>query len=202
MAGADDGELRAELPLFLLNTVLFPGGQLALKVFEARYLDMVSQCLKSGEPFGVCLLKSGSEVGEAGEPQPVGTLASIEHWDMPEAGILHILVRGSRRFRILSTQRDGQRVSADVALEEPEPTLEIPNRYRGLVDFLKELRTRDPQPDSDAKYADASWVGMRVAEMLPVEPARKQQWLSERDPVTRLASILDTLKQLAREAGD
>lgn len=202
MGGAGADRRKTGLPLFLLNTVLFPGGQLALKVFEARYLDMVSQCLKSGEPFGVCLLKSGSEVGEAGEPQPVGTLATIERWDMPEAGILHILVRGTRRFRVQSTQQEDQRVVADVELEEPEPALEIPNRYAGLVDFLKELHARDPQPDSGANYADASWVGMRVAELLPVEPVRKQQWLSERDPVTRLASILDTLTQLERETGD
>ena len=68
----------SRVPLFLLNTVLFPGASLPLKVFEARYLDMVSDCLKRDQPFGVCLLRSGKEVGAAGEPHPVGTLAHVE----------------------------------------------------------------------------------------------------------------------------
>ena len=79
------------IPLFLLHTVLFPGARLPLKVFEARYLDMVSACLRDKQPFGVCLIKSGQEVGDAGEPHRVGTLAHIEEWEMPTTGILHIL---------------------------------------------------------------------------------------------------------------
>lgn len=188
------------LPLFLLHTVLFPGARLPLKVFEARYLDMVSDCFKHGSPFGVCLIKSGREVGDAGMPHTVGTLAYIEQWEMPKPGILHILVRGGERFAVRSTAVDRQLVTAAVSLWEPEPGLEIPQRYDSLVEFLREVLSRDGAPPAEARFDDASWVGMRLAELLPVDNASKQQWLAERDPVLRLASILEVLTRLARPA--
>ncbi len=67
----------AELALFPLHAVLFPGGRLALRVFEKRYRDMVSACLKREDVFGVCLIRAGREVGAAAEPYPVGTTARI-----------------------------------------------------------------------------------------------------------------------------
>jgi len=182
------------VPLFLLHTVLFPGASLPLKVFEARYLDMVSDCLKREQPFGVCLIRSGKEVGAAGQPHAVGTLAHIEKWEMPTPGILHILVRGGERFAIRSHATQRQLVSAEVELWAPEPVLDVPARYASLVEFLQEIQTQQPDPSSEAHFDDASWVGLRLAELLPVENAIKQDWLVERDPVARLASILETLK--------
>jgi uncharacterized protein len=182
------------VPLFLLHTVLFPGASLPLKVFEARYLDMVSDCLKREQPFGVCLIQSGNEVGAAGEPHTVGTLAHVEKWEMPTPGILHILVRGGERFAIRSHDTERQLVTAEVELWEPEPAREIPARYASLVEFLQEVEAQQPDTSSAMRFDDASWVGLRLAELLPVENAIKQEWLVERDPVTRLASILETLK--------
>lgn len=182
------------VPLFLLHSVLFPGASLPLKVFEARYLDMVSDCLKREQPFGVCLIQSGKEVGEAGEPHAVGTLAHIEKWEMPTPGILHILVRGGERFAIRSSETQRQLVSAEVDLWGPEPAREIPARYASLVEFLQEVQAQEPALSSETRFDDASWVGLRLAELLPVENAIKQEWLAERDPVARLASILEVLK--------
>lgn len=187
------------IPLFLLHTVLFPGARLPLKVFEARYLDMVSDCLKHEQPFGVCLIKSGHEVGDAGEPHPVGTLARIEQWEMPTPGILQVLVRGAERFEIREHRHDNQLAIADVQLWEPEPRLEIPTRYRSLVEFLQEVLERETLP-TDADFDDASWVGLRLAELLPVDNRQRQEWLALRDPVARLTGILAALKQLARRA--
>ena len=65
------------LPLFPLNAVLFPGGYLPLRIFEARYLDMISTCLRQGSGFGVCLIRSGKEVGNAAEIHHIGTQATI-----------------------------------------------------------------------------------------------------------------------------
>jgi Lon protease-like protein len=182
------------VPLFLLNTVLFPGASLPLKVFETRYLDMVSDCLKRDEPFGVCLLRSGAEVGAAGEPQAIGTLARVEKWDMPTPGILHILARGGQRFAVQKSETRHQLVIAEVELWEPEPALEIPERYASLVEFLREIAAEDPELLAAPHFNDASWVGLRLAELLPVENPIKQEWLAERDPVARLASILEVLK--------
>src|SRR5262245_59391347 len=92
------------LPLFPLRTVLFPGGLLPLKVFEQRYIDMTKDCLKDGRPFGVCLIMRGDEVAAAGaappEFAPVGTLARIASWDMPQLGILHVAANGGTRFQV------------------------------------------------------------------------------------------------------
>src|SRR5262245_37563064 len=95
------------VPLFPLGTVLFPGGQLPLKIFEARYMDMAKVCIKDGSPFGVCLIASGREVGTPALPHSVGTLARIDSWDMPQLGLLHVQCRGSERFRILSKRVEG-----------------------------------------------------------------------------------------------
>jgi Lon protease-like protein len=184
------------LPLFLLHTVLVPGQRLPLKVFEARYLDMVSDCLKHEQPFGVCLIKSGREVGTAGEPHAVGTLAYIEQWEMPTPGVLHILVHGGERFEVRSSEKHGELVVAEVELREPEPATEVPARYASLVEFLQEVhRAHEPPPDAD--YTNASWVSWRLAELLSVGNDIRQRWLVQRDPVMRLGEIRDALEKLA-----
>jgi hypothetical protein len=184
------------LPLFLLHAVLFPGQRLPLKVFEARYLDMVSDCFKHEQPFGICLIKSGREVGAAGEPHPVGTLAHIKKWEMPEPGVLHILVRGGERFRVQSTEKRGELVTAEVDLWPPEPELEVPGRYAMLVDFLRELMEGRDLPE-EPQFNNAAWVGWQLAELLPVINDVRQRWLETRDPVMRLSNIFDTLSSLA-----
>ncbi len=189
------------LPLFLLHTVPMPGARLPLKVFEARYLDMVSECLKTGRPFGVCLIKSGREVGDAGEPHVVGTLAHIERWEMPTPGVLHILVRGGERFAITRTHREGQLVSADVDRWESDPEQPIPPRYEALVTFLRELLSQGGGALSATRFDDAGWVSWQLAEVLPVANTVKQQWLALRDPLERLAAILDELTRLAEPNG-
>src|ERR1700687_3637053 len=92
------------LPLFPLKTVLFPGGLLPLKVFEQRYITMTKACLKDDKPFGVCLLTRGDEVapgpGPATEFAPIGTLARIVDWDMPQLGILRLRTEGATRFQV------------------------------------------------------------------------------------------------------
>ena len=98
-----------EIPLFPLNTVLFPGGRLPLRIFEQRYMEMAKSCLRDGAPFGVCLIVEGAEVGAPAVPATVGSLARIASWDMPQLGMLHVSAIGTERFRILRrrTQPDG-----------------------------------------------------------------------------------------------
>ena len=91
-----------QLPLFPLNTVLFPDGVLPLRVFEARYMDMARDCLRDGTPFGVCLITKGSEVGGPATFEPVGCVARIDSWDMPQLGVLNLRAIGVQRLRVLS----------------------------------------------------------------------------------------------------
>ena len=93
-----------EIFLFPLNTVLFPDGVLPLKVFEQRYIEMTKTCLRDDAPFGVCLIREGREVGAAALPEPVGCLATIAQWDMPQLGLFHLVARGGQRFRVRETR--------------------------------------------------------------------------------------------------
>ena len=92
-----------EYYIFPLNTVLFPGGRLPLRVFEQRYMDMTKQCIAANRPFGVCQIKEGQEVGTPAVPETVGCLACITEWDMPQLGVFQLQTEGVQRFRILSS---------------------------------------------------------------------------------------------------
>jgi Lon protease-like protein len=197
-------ERMTRVPLFLLNTVLFPGQRLPLRVFEARYMDMVSGCLKHERLFGVALIHAGAEVGAAAEPVGVGTLAHIERWEMPQPGVLHLLVRGGRRFGVDSVGYTGQLALADIHLWEDEQPTPTPPEYSEMAEFVRSImRDFETQVVAEPyRFDDTSWVGMRLAQLLPVEPVVKQVWLEQRDPLARLEMIRTTLSGLSLEDGN
>jgi hypothetical protein len=184
----------AEIPIFPLNTVLFPGGALPLRIFETRYIDMVSQCMKEGHGFGVCLIKEGAETGKA-KVHAVGTLAEIGDWSRGEDGLLHILARGARRFRVgtVRTQADGLNLGEVEFLPE-DPLVAVPEPRRMLAELLKQVLQQLEAEETELNYADAGWVGNRLAEVLPINLAQRQYLLELDDPLKRL-EILQTLVQ-------
>jgi len=191
-----------EIPLFLLNTVLFPGGRLPLRVFETRYMDMVKDCLRSNTPFGVCLIEQGDEVAAPGEgatqPHLVGTLANIADWDMPQLGILNIVTHGGERFRILSHRTlDNGLVRAEVEVLPEPPVTPIPGDYARLVPMLRALleALEDGMPPEPHRFYDAAWVACRWAEILPLPLVARQQILTLDDGVARLEAIYRFLEQ-------
>lgn len=195
---AVSGPERLDLPLFPLGGVLFPGGVLALKIFEQRYLDMAADCLRRTLPFGICLIASGREVGEPATPHAVGTLAHIREADMAQLGILMLKVRGGRRFRILSSapQPNGL-LHATVELLDEAEGYEIPAAVAGVLPLLEKVAgdlgpERMPEPHA---FGDAAWVGYRLAEILPVQALAKQKLLELDDPVSRLEIIHTYLAQ-------
>lgn len=187
---------EVEIPLFPLQTVLFPGGPLPLRVFERRYVDMVSECMRGGYGFGVCLIREGGEVGEAADVCEVGTLAEIFDWDQGEDGILQIIAMGQRRFRVLSRWLQADQLSrAQVRfLNDPGPST-LPQEYRSLAKLLRELIKRVGAPYSEVSthYDDAVWVGGRLFELLPLPGSEKQQYLAIDDPMERLHGLLRTM---------
>ncbi|MDR2837908.1 MAG: LON peptidase substrate-binding domain-containing protein [Azonexus sp.] len=182
------------LPLFPLDTVLFPGGVLGLKVFEQRYLDMVADCMKTDQPFGIVLIASGSETGAGVQPHPVGALASIAGWEMEELGLLLISVRGGRRFRIIEAQESpANRLTATVELLTEQKPVAVPPERRRLIPFLQRIISdlgpkRCPEPHH---FDEAAWVGYRITEALPIQNLAKQKLLELDDPLVRL-EILET----------
>lgn len=207
---APDTDTDAWLPLFPLNTVLFPGGVLPLKVFEARYIDMVRDCMRREAPFGVVLIKAGQEVGMAAEPESVGCLAHITGWDMAQPGMLMLSTRGGQRFRILQTRkRPSQLLEARIALIAADsPTQAVSDIHVSCAKALKtvadtiERTGRAEQGEAfvspfglPLQFDQSSWVANRWCEILPVSLKARQKLLEMDDAESRLTVIHQYLQQ-------
>ncbi|MCI0400974.1 MAG: LON peptidase substrate-binding domain-containing protein [Gammaproteobacteria bacterium] len=187
------------VPIFPLHAVLFPGGMLPLRIFEARYIDMVSECLQTGNGFGVCLIRQGSEVGTAALSHDIGTLATITDWERRPDGLLGITVRGDRRFRIQSRMvAQNHLIRAEVEWIPNEPSQELPDAYQPIALLLRNIVKQLPLPYSSAPqlYRDAVWVGYRLAELLPIAPHEKQLLLQLNDTSQRLKHLQTFAKAL------
>lgn len=193
---------HTDLPLFPLGTVLYPGGQLSLKIFERRYLDMISECARTGSSFGVCKILEGHEAGAPALPAAVGTLARIVDFHNREDGLLGILIEGGERFRVMRTRvRSDGLVRGDVELWPGEPAHDVPVELALLPSILERLiENLAPQwRHADRRfYDDASWVGFRLAELLPLQADEQQRLLEMMDPVQRLAELRDILPRFQR----
>lgn len=185
------------VPLFPLQSALFPGGRLALQVFEPRYLDMVKRCMREERGFGIVLLRSGRDARVTGdEPTPdifdVGTYARIIDFNALDNGLLGIVAEGDRRFSIHTTreQRD-HLLMADVTWLPDEPAADLDERFQPLADVLRELLQHPliAQLGLDVDLADARQVGWRLAELLPLEAEIKQSLLQMQMPRERLAEL-------------
>ena len=187
------------IPIFPLHTVLFPHGALPLRIFEPRYLDMISTCMKGGNGFGICLIKEGSEVGKAADTYETGTLSEISYFNMDANGMLCITAHGKQRFHILSKSVQANQLTiADVELLPNESEHNIPKEYLPAVDILRNLLEQLGYPFAklDKHYDDASWVGSRLAELLPLRLEHKQYLLQLEDPVQRLDRLWQLMEEL------
>jgi uncharacterized protein len=197
------------LPLFPLKTVLFPDGVLPLKVFEARYIDMVRECMKSDAPFGVVLIKSGQEVGTAAEPEEVGCLAHITGWDMENLGVMMLRTQGGDRFRIRETRvLPDQRLEARVDLIAPDSTIPASDVHvtcaktlKMVIDDVNEKGRAERGADFISPFSQpirldsASWVANRWCEILPIPLKARQKLLELLDAESRLSIIHQYLVQ-------
>jgi Lon protease-like protein len=186
------------LPLFPLQTVLFPGALLGLKVFEARYLDLVSECLRTQQPFGVICLRQGAEAGRGAqvELEQVGVLARIDEVDAEQAGILRLRCIGGSRFRLRAppAQRaSGLWEAPAVLLPDDPPRLPGPAMLatvQALAEAIRKLQQQDKRPFVQPyRLDDAGWVANRWCELLPVSLAAKQKLMELDDPVIRLSLV-------------
>jgi uncharacterized protein len=207
-------ELKTEwLPLFPLNAVLFPDGVLPLRVFEARYTDMVSECMRNNAPFGVVLIKSGVEVatskGSAAEPESVGCLAHITQLDMAELGVLILRTRGGERFRIIETRElADRRLEARVEMLEADsdeaPSEEHVRCAEGLKNVIENIieKGRAEQGSefenpfaAPMRLDNAGWVANRWCEILPIPLKARQKLLELEDAQSRLQIVYQFLQQ-------
>ncbi len=186
-----------ELPLFPLRSVLFPGGVLPLRIFEPRYVDMISRCMRAQEGFGVVLIRAGQEArltSDASQPDcfGVGTEAQIIDFNQADDGMLGIVVEGRRKFRVRDTREQTDHLLLGEVEFLPEETAgELLPEHDALVEVLREL-TRHPlvqRLNLQVDFEEARSVSLRLAELLPIEPEIKQALLQMRWPKERLTEL-------------
>ncbi|PTU74096.1 LON peptidase substrate-binding domain-containing protein [Pseudomonas mangrovi] len=183
------------LPLFPLDTVLFPGCRLDLQIFEPRYLDMISGCLRRDQGFGVVAILEGREVGAAPDRlASVNCEARVVDWQQRPNGLLGIRVEGARRFAVRTLQvADNQAVSAEVEwLSEPadQPAgvehAELQALLAALIEHPLVVDLGLDEPVSGRQL-----LADRLAYLLPLERAQKLELLAELDASRRLRQIAE-----------
>ena len=191
------------IALFPLSIVLFPEGPLPLRIFETRYVDMVRRCMRDASNFGVLLIRDGSEVGPV-STFDIGTSAQIMDFHQLSDGLLGLSCVGRRRFRVQSRQLQGDGLNlADVSWLDVEPVVPVPSRHAHLAELIQNVLPQlgDVYANMPMRLADASWVGNRLAEILPIDAGDKQFCLELEDPVERL-DFLAPLIQIASDSDD
>ena len=198
------------IALFPLKSVLFPKGRLPLQIFEQRYLNLVTQCLRSNSGFGVCLLREGEEVMRPGTRQQVhriGMLARIVGWDQLPNGLLGITVEGERKFEVEDCHyEDSQLLMARVRYSDTdyagEPPLEVDESQEALVDLVEQLVSHPVinKLGMNIAYHDLRELGWRLSELVPLTLERKQALLELNDPYQRIRDIEELLHRLMDES--
>jgi Lon protease-like protein len=191
------------LPLFPLQSVLFPGGQLALKIFEARYLDLVGDCLRRQQPFGVVCLLQGGEVrsDKAVRFESTGVLARLDEVDSEQPGLLRARCSGTRRFRLegaAAQQADGLWVGSVELLPDDAPLAPLPAHLpavQALANAIATLKAQGAEPFVlPYRLDDAGWVANRWCELLPIPLGAKQKLMELPDPQVRLQLVHEYLR--------
>lgn len=204
-----------QIPLFPLQTVLFPGGVLPLRIFEVRYLDLIGRCQKEGAPFGVICLRRGSEVrqppvatGELTASEAfhgVGTLAHITAVERPQPGLMLIRCRGGRRFRLLHSEQmkhglwigEVEYLDEDPVVAVPPDLAHVRAGLERLLQHMQQASAGDGLPiQPPYQWDDCGWVANRWCDILPVSPQLKQQFLAVDSPLVRLELVADLLGHL------
>jgi uncharacterized protein len=184
------------LPLFPLNTVLFPGGPLKLRIFEARYLDMVGRCMREESRFGVAMIVEGTEAVGPARTATIGTSARIVDFEQLKDGLLGIVALGERKFQATTAWRQADGLAmAEVEWLPEEVAQPVPAEYEHLVRLLQQtLPQFAPLYDfTPVEYDNAAWVSVRLAEILPLPLTEKQHYLELQDPLQRLQLLRERI---------
>ena len=186
-------------PIFPLRTMLFPDSRLPLRIFEPRYIDMVSKCMKDSLEFGVILSRESNDP-KMFETYNIGTMAKIIDWEQGNDGLLGITTIGTNKFKLLgmNKQEDGLNIG-DVEIIEREGDFKPTENFSNLVSLLKAiLDDINLYNDDEKKFESASWVSFRFAEILPLKLEDKQKCLEIDDPIIRL-NYLEPLIRMIRD---
>lgn len=201
---------KKEIPLFPLQLVAFPGSRIDLQIFERRYIDLISSCMKTDTGFGICLVKQGSEDDNSTTRQTIhriGTYVKIADWDQLDNGLLGVTVEGTAKFLIDDCwQADTGLLHADVEFSSTDAvgSQEIPlqDQHSGLADLLESLENHPlvEQKNLVINYDNLWDLGWRLSDLMPLEAEQKQELLEFDDPWQRIEKIEEIVSYLANEA--
>jgi hypothetical protein len=195
-----------KIPLFPLGTILFPDGVIALKIFEARYLDMIKQCMREKTEFGVVSVIRNSDASEDDVSlsfSKIGTLAQIEDFDPIQPALYMTKSFGTQRFKLISSKQEANGLwIGEVELLENDPLIPIPQEHHKVAELLTEIISLIQSEDllGDApfkkpfKVDDCGWVSNRLAELLPLTLAQKNHLLAQTNPRIRLDLITEIIE--------
>ena len=199
-----------DIPLFPLNIVLFPGGRFDLQIFERRYIDLVSHCMRTGTGFGICLLKSGDETNGNNLNLTIyntGTYAKIVDWDQLESGLLGITVEGAVKFVAQDFWKEEDDVlHASVEFSDIESTeadvIPLGDEYTALSELLRNLEDHPLVAGRNLSidYSDLRQLGWRLSELIPLGIDVRQELLELNDPVERLSKIEKLVSEMANNS--
>jgi Lon protease-like protein len=195
------------IPLFPLGTTLFPGGVIALKIFEARYLDMMKRCLRENSPFGVVSILDNkpidSDASALANFSNVGTLAKLEEFDPIQPALYMTKSYGTQRFHVLNIKQEPDGLwMGQIELIDADPAIPLPKEHEKVAALLHEIISIIKSEDllgDDAfiipeNLDDCGWVSNRLAELLPLPPAQKNHLLAQSNPRIRLDLISEIIE--------
>jgi Lon protease-like protein len=191
------------IPLFPLSTVLLPYGRIGLQIFEPRYLDLVSNCLKHDAGFGVVWLREGAEAHqEGGDHQlvQIGCYARIMDWDSLPNGLLGITIEGQEKFRVLSSFQEKNHLhKAEIEWIDQEPLMGVTEQFEEM-DVLMQQLSQHPHFERlnvDSEIDDLSRLSFLLTQYLPIEEKQKFLLLSLDDPIERLQQLMVWLDEMS-----
>lgn len=190
------------VPLFPLNSIVLPKGRIPLQLFEPRYIDMLTRCLKEDRGFVVVLLREGLETRKEAAFYDIGTYVRIIDFQQLDNGLLGITVEGEGKVSVVRSWQapDGLNLG-DVECLMDEAECEVPERYTELPSVLRALFRHPVIRDLDMKvdYQDARDVGWRLTELLPLDKQEKQRLVELQDPLARLSRLQTLLEALEQD---
>lgn len=187
------------VPLFPLNSIVLPRGRIPLQLFEPRYIDMLTRCLKEDRGFVIVLLREGLETSSHAAFYDIGTYVRIIDFQQLDNGLLGITVEGQAKVTVVKCWQteDGLNMG-DVECLTDEESMDVPRHFAELPAVLKAL-CRHPvisELQMDVDYDDARDVGWRLTELLPLDKQEKQRLVELQDPIERLERLQALLEAL------
>lgn len=172
-----------------------------LRLFERRYIDMLTSCLKNNTGFGVCLIESGLDAGVPAKPYPIGCSVRIVDFDQGEDGLLHISIKGDREFTLETHSTDSSDLLVgEVEFFDQDEPLASSDRIESLADKLG-LILDFVEPNirfEERKLDDPDWVCYRLLELLPLAPQSRFELLNLQQNGARVDALAALRIELAR----